>query len=83
MGFGLRVSFLVEKVSNIILYIILIIFINFFVMLLVAVLIDMNGYGDYLVWNGQKRGIQVVNDMVTSNDDRMKWSKIKIPDKLS
>ena len=37
----------------------------------------------YLVWNGQKRGIQVVNDMVTSNDDRMKWSKIKIPDKLS
>ena len=36
----------------------------------------------YLVWNGQKRGIQVVNDMVISNDDRMKWSQIKIPDKL-
>ena len=54
MGFGLRVSFLVEKVSNIILYIILIMFLNFFVMLLVAVLIVMNGYGDYLVWNGQK-----------------------------
>ena len=36
----------------------------------------------HLVWNGQKRGIQVVNDMVISNDDRMKWSQIKIPDKL-
>ena len=36
----------------------------------------------HLVWNGQKRGIQVVHDMVTSNDDRMKWSQIKIPDKL-
>ena len=36
----------------------------------------------HLVWNGQKRGIQVVNDMVISNDDRMRWSQIKIPDKL-
>ena len=36
----------------------------------------------HLVWNGQKRGIQVVHDMVISNDDRMKWSLIKIPDKL-
>ena len=37
----------------------------------------------HLVWNGQKRGIQVVNDMVISNDDRMKWSQIKIPNKLN
>ena len=36
----------------------------------------------HLVSNGQKRGIQVVHDMVISNDDRMKWSQIKIPDKL-
>ena len=36
----------------------------------------------HLVWNGQKRGIQVVNDMVISNDDRMRWSQIKIPDDL-
>ena len=36
----------------------------------------------HLVWNGLKRGIQVVHDMVISNDDRMKWSQIKIPDKL-
>jgi len=32
----------------------------------------------YLVWKGQKKGIQVVNDMVISNDDRMKWSQVKI-----
>ena len=36
----------------------------------------------HLVCNGQKRGMQVVHDMVISNDDRMKWSQIKIPDKL-
>ena len=31
-----------------------------------------------LVWNGQKEGIQTVNDMLTSNDDRMRWAKIKL-----
>ncbi len=29
-----------------------------------------------LVWNGQKEGITAVNDMVLSNDDRMRWSEI-------
>ncbi len=32
---------------------------------------------DYLVWNGQKKGIQVVNEMILNNDDRLKWSKIE------
>jgi hypothetical protein len=30
-----------------------------------------------LVWNGQKEGIQTVYDMVTSDDDRMKWSRVE------
>ncbi len=32
----------------------------------------------HLVWNGQKKGIQVVNEMVLSNDDRMRWSEISL-----
>ena len=32
----------------------------------------------HLVWNGQKKGISIVNEMVTSNDDRMKWSEVDI-----
>ncbi len=31
-----------------------------------------------LVWSGQKSGIQAVNDMVLSGDDRMRWSEITI-----
>ncbi len=31
---------------------------------------------DHLVWRGQKQGIQVVNEMVLSNDDRMRWSEL-------
>ena len=30
-----------------------------------------------LVWNGQKKGIQTVYDMVTKGDDRMGWSTVK------
>lgn len=30
-----------------------------------------------LIWNGQKKGIQTVYDMVKSNDDRMRWSKVE------
>ena len=44
--------------------------------------VDFETASSHLVWNGQKKGIQVVNDMVISNDDRMQWSQIKIPDKL-
>ncbi len=32
----------------------------------------------HLVWRGQKQGIQVVNDMILSNDDRMRWSEISL-----
>ena len=31
-----------------------------------------------LVWNGQKKGIQTVHDMVINNDDRMIWSKVEL-----
>ena len=31
-----------------------------------------------IVWNGQKKGIRTVYEMLKSNDDRMKWSEIKI-----
>ena len=34
----------------------------------------------HLVWNGQKKGINVINDMIISNDDRMKWSGINLSD---
>ena len=29
-----------------------------------------------LVWNGQKTGLKIVNDMINSKDDRMRWSKV-------
>ena len=32
----------------------------------------------HLVWNGQKKGINVINEMIISNDDRMKWSRIDL-----
>lgn len=31
---------------------------------------------DTLVWNGQKKGITAVHDMIRSNDDRLRWSEI-------
>ncbi len=31
-----------------------------------------------LAWNGQKKGIRTVYEMLISNDDRMKWSEIKL-----
>ena len=33
---------------------------------------------DLLVWTGQKQAIKIVNDMILCNDDRMRWSKIKV-----
>ena len=36
----------------------------------------------HLVWNGQKKGINVINEMIISNDDRMKWSGINLSDTL-
>ena len=40
--------------------------------------VDINEALNTLVWNGQKKGIQTVNDMVINNDDRMIWSKVEI-----
>ena len=31
-----------------------------------------------LTWNGQKRGLKVVFDMLNSDDDRIHWSKILV-----
>jgi dATP pyrophosphohydrolase len=38
--------------------------------------LDYENACSYLVWKGQKKGISVVNEMIISNDDRMKWSQI-------
>ena len=40
--------------------------------------VDINQALNTLVWNGQKKGIQTVHDMVINNDDRMIWSKVEI-----
>ena len=40
--------------------------------------VDYDSACSYLVWEGQKKGITVVNEMIISNDDRMKWSQIDI-----
>ena len=31
-----------------------------------------------LVWNGQKKGIQTVYNMVSNNDERIRWTTIEI-----
>lgn len=38
--------------------------------------VDLSGALDLLVWRGQKEAVQVVHDMVISNDDRMRWSEV-------
>ena len=38
--------------------------------------VDFETASSHLVWNGQKKGIHAVNQMLLSNDDRMKWSLI-------
>ena len=40
--------------------------------------VDINEAMNTLVWNGQKKGIQTVHDMVINNDDRMIWSKVEV-----
>ena len=40
--------------------------------------VNINEALNTLVWNGQKKGIQTVHDMVINNDDRMIWSKVEI-----
>ncbi len=38
--------------------------------------VDFETASSHLVWNGQKKGIHAVNQMLLSDDDRMKWSLI-------
>lgn len=33
---------------------------------------------DILTWNGQKKGLKVVYEMLNSEDERIKWSKVSI-----
>ena len=33
---------------------------------------------DILTWNGQKKGLKVVYEMLNSKDERIKWSKVSI-----
>ena len=40
--------------------------------------VDYDSACSYLVWRGQKKGIYIVNEMIISNDDRMKWSQIDL-----
>ena len=39
---------------------------------------DFENARNTLVWNGQKEGIAAVFDMLNSDDDRIKWSEVKI-----
>ena len=39
---------------------------------------DVDEAEESLVWNGQKEGVRKVYGMLKSNDDRLKWSEIKI-----
>jgi len=40
--------------------------------------VDINKALKTLVWNGQKEGLQTVNDMIINNDDRMQWSTVNL-----
>ena len=45
-----------RNLSKYIFFFITIMAFNVFVMMIVAALIDMNGYGDYITWNEKKNG---------------------------
>ena len=40
--------------------------------------VDFKEAFDTLVWNGQKKGIQNVYNMVSNNDERIRWTTIEI-----
>ncbi len=40
--------------------------------------VDLEKALQLLIWRGQRTGIKVVNDMVLSGDDRIKWSRVKL-----
>ena len=40
--------------------------------------VDFETAKDTLVWKGQKEGITAVNNMLNSNDNRIKWSEVDL-----
>ena len=40
--------------------------------------VDFKEAFETLVWNGQKKGIQTVYNMLINNDDRIRWSTIEL-----
>ena len=40
--------------------------------------VDFKEAFDTLVWNGQKKGIQTVYNMISNNDERIRWTTIEI-----
>ncbi len=40
--------------------------------------VDFKEAFDTLVWNGQRKGIQTVYNMVSNNDERIRWTTIEI-----
>ena len=40
--------------------------------------LDFETAKDALVWKGQKEGITAVNNMLSPNDDRIKWSEVDL-----
>ena len=40
--------------------------------------VDFKEAFDTLVWNGQKKGIQTVYDMVSNHDERIRWTSVEL-----
>ncbi|MBH50660.1 MAG: NUDIX pyrophosphatase [Candidatus Marinimicrobia bacterium] len=40
--------------------------------------VNFNEARDILAWNGQKEGLEVVYNMISNSDERMRWSKINL-----
>ena len=40
--------------------------------------VDFKEAFDTLIWNGQKKGLQTVYNMLINNDDRIRWSIIEL-----
>ncbi len=40
--------------------------------------VDFNEARNTLAWNGQKEGLEVVYNMISNSDERMRWSKINL-----
>jgi len=40
--------------------------------------VDFKEAFDTLVWNGQKKGIQTVYDMISNHDERIRWTNVEL-----